>query len=99
MDSQIQYLPVYTSVYIVGLKEDCGVGLVEGTVLCGTKYLRAVRFSPPLTLKGREYLSNQILLTPNGKLSRIYCLPSQDLIPVGSHKLETSNARRKKRKA
>ena len=94
-----EFLPINTKVYINELKDDCGIGTVEGVTLYGTKYLQVVRFKPPLTSRGEKYLSSKITLTPNGTLSRMYCLPSQDLVPVGSYKSEYKNARRKKRAA
>ena len=96
-----QYLPTNVKVRIAKLQSDfSSAQLIEGNVLVSGKLFKAVRFfSPPLTSKGREYLSDKMLLTPHGITQRIYCLPSTDLIPASTQKSEKQNERRQKGKA
>lgn len=89
-----QLLPVNTKVFIKGFENDCGQGLIEGNI---SENIKAVRLFPDqFTKKGKGYLSDKKRLNPKGKKQIIYCIPSQDIIAFGSHKMETHNGQRRK---
>lgn len=73
-----------TQVYLRGMREECGLGIVEGAVHGSTNL--GVRFNPTLfTEKGIERMMGYPALNPHGQLSIIFLIPTTDLIPVGDY--------------
>jgi hypothetical protein len=92
-------LPINSDVYIKNLRSECGKGVIDGNILNDSKR-KAVRFNPTLfTKEGVHYMKRNQALNPNGKLSVIFLVPIEDLVPVGTHiKAEKQDGTGPKRK-